>query len=106
MSFETILIVALYVACELIVNTSAAKPVGLPGNIMVPATRFVYALTFTLVDLVNDQLGKRGARHVVRAAFISNVLSAGYIQFAIWFPPAFSYGVEGQVAFASVLGST
>jgi uncharacterized integral membrane protein (TIGR00697 family) len=106
MSFETILIVALYIACELIANTTAAKPVSLPGNITVPAAVFIYALTFTLIDLVNERLGKRGAQQVVYAAFLSNLLLAGYMQFAIWLPHAPFYGEEGQAAFASVLGST
>lgn len=106
MSFDTILIIALYVSCELIANTTAAKPVALPGNITVPAAVFIYALTFTLIDLVNERLGKRAARYVVYAAFLSNLLLAAYMQFAIWLPPAPFYGAEGQAAFASVLGST
>ena len=61
MSFDTILIIALYIASQLIANTSAAKPVDLPGNITVPAAVFIYALAFTLIDLVNERLGKRAA---------------------------------------------
>ena len=71
-----------------------------------PAAVFIYALTFTLIDLVNERLGKRAARYVVYAAFLSNLLLAAYMQFAIWLPPAPFYGAEGQAAFASVLGST
>jgi uncharacterized integral membrane protein (TIGR00697 family) len=99
---DTVLIVGLYIACELIANVTAGKPVTLPGNITVPAAVFVYALTFTL----NDRLGKQGARYVVYAAFLANLLLAGYIQFAIWLPPAPFYGEESQAAFAGVLGST
>lgn len=106
MTLDNILIVSLYVACELIANTTAGKPVALPGGITVPAAVFIYALTFTLIDLVNDRLGKQGARYVVYAAFLANVLLAIYIQFAIWLPPAPFYGEEGQTAFAGVLGST
>ena len=106
MSFDAILIVGLYVACELIANITAGKPVTLPGGITVPAAVFIYALTFTLIDLVNDRLGKQGARHVVYAAFLTNLLLAAYIQFAIWLPPAPFYGEKAQAAFAGVLGST
>jgi uncharacterized integral membrane protein (TIGR00697 family) len=106
MSFDTILIVSLYIACELIANTTAGKPVALPGGITVPAAVFIYALTFTLIDLVNDRLGKQGARYVVYAAFLANLLLAAYAQFAIWLPPAPFYGEEEQAAFAGVLGST
>ena len=103
---DTVLIVGLYIACELIANVTAGKPVTLPGNITVPAAVFIYALTFTLIDLVNERLGKQGARYVVYAAFLANLLLAGYTQFAIWLPPAPFYGGEGQAAFAGVFGST
>jgi uncharacterized integral membrane protein (TIGR00697 family) len=106
MSFDTILVVSLYVACELIANTTAGKPVALPYNITVPAAVFIYALTFTLIDLINDKLGKEKAQYVVYAAFLSNLLLAAYAQFAIWLPSAPFYGEQGQVAFARVLGST
>ncbi len=105
MPFDTIFIVSLYIACELIANTTAGKPVTLPGGITVPAAVFIYALTFTLIDLINDRLGKQGARYVVCAAFLSNVLLATYIQFAIWLPPAPFFGEQAQAAFAGVLGS-
>ena len=106
MSLDTIFIISLYIACELIANTTAGKPVTLPGGIIVPAAVFIYALTFTLIDLVNDRLGKQGARYVVYAAFLANLLLAAYTQFAIWLPPAPFYGEEAQAAFAGVLGST
>ena len=106
MSLDTIFIISLYIACELIANTTAGKPVTLLGGIIVPAAVFIYALTFTLIDLVNDRLGKQGARYVVYAAFLANLLLAAYTQFAIWLPPAPFYGEEAQAAFAGVLGST
>jgi hypothetical protein len=106
MSFETILLISLYVACELIANITAGKPVSLPGNITVPAAVFIYALTFTLIDLINDKLGKQKARYIVYAAFLSNLLLAIYTQFAIWLPAVPFYGEQGQNAFVRVLGST
>jgi len=106
MPLDSILIVGLYIACELIANTTASKPVTLPGNIIVPAAVFIYALTFTLIDLVNERLGKQGARYVVYTAFLANLLLAAYTQLAVWLPPAPFYGEEGQDAFARVMGST
>lgn len=99
----TTLLVGLYVACELIANVTASKPV-MVGGIIVPAAVFLYAFTFTLIDLVNERLGKLGARCVVATAFAVNLLLAGYIQFAIWLPAAPFY--SGAAAFAGVLGST
>jgi hypothetical protein len=96
-------LVGLYIASELIANVTASKPVTV-ANITVPAAVFIYALTFTLVDLINERLGKQGARRVVYTAFAANLLLAGYTRFAIALPPASFY--EGNEAFQSVLGST
>lgn len=98
-----IFLIGLYIACELIANVTASKPISMAG-ITVPAAVFIYALTFTLVDLVNEKLGKAGARKVVYTAFATNLILAGYIQLAIVLPPASFY--QGQEAFRSVLGST
>lgn len=97
------LLIGIYIACELIANITAAKPVEVAGAV-VPAAVFIYALTFTLIDLINEHLGKSGARQVILAAFAANLLLAAYVQLAIGLPPASFYG--GQEAFASVLGST
>lgn len=98
------LIIGLYIACELIANVTASKPVTLGGEIVVPAAVFIYAITFTLIDLVNERLGKRGARSVIYTAFLANLLLAAYTLFAIRLPSPPYY--ESQQAFASVLGST
>ncbi len=99
----TTLLIGLYVACELISNVTASKPVAIAG-VVVPAAVFLYTLTFTLIDLINERLGKTGARQVVATAFAANLLLAGYVQLAIWLPAAPFYRDAG--AFAGVLGST
>jgi uncharacterized integral membrane protein (TIGR00697 family) len=105
MDFKAILIIGLYVACELIANITASKPVSLGGGfIIVPAAVFIYALTFTLIDLINEQFGKLGARYVVATAFVANIALAAYVQLAIALPAASFY--SRQAAFAGVLGST
>jgi uncharacterized integral membrane protein (TIGR00697 family) len=97
------LLIALYVACELIANITANKTVSLFG-VTAPAGVFIYALTFTLIDLVNEHLGKLGARRVIYAAFAANILFAMYSAFVVLLPyPSF---FTGQEAFAQVLGST
>ncbi|MBI2917728.1 MAG: queuosine precursor transporter [Chloroflexi bacterium] len=101
----TILLIGLYVAAELIANITASKPVAVGGIVgVVPAAVFIYALTFTLIDLVNERLGKAGAHKVIVAAFAANLLLAGYVKLAVSLPPASFY--QGQDAFAQVLGST
>ena len=98
-----VLLIGLYIACELIANVTAAKVVAL-GAVVVPAGVFIYALTFTLIDLINERLGKFGARRVVATAFVANLLLAAYAQVSVWLPSPEFYG--GQAAYASVLGQT
>jgi uncharacterized integral membrane protein (TIGR00697 family) len=100
-----IFLVGLYIACELVANITASKPVAV-GSLVVPAAVFIYAITFTLVDLINEKLGKVRARQVVYTAFAANLLLAGYIQLAVSLPAASFYSGEQQEAFAAVLGST
>jgi uncharacterized integral membrane protein (TIGR00697 family) len=98
-----VVVVGLYVACELIANLTAAKPVVL-GPLVVPAGVFIYALTFTLLDLVNERLGKIGARQVIGTAFAANLLLAAYAQLTVWWPaPPF---FDGQPAVERILGAT
>jgi hypothetical protein len=97
------ILIGIYIACELIANVTASKPVQI-GGLIVPAAIFIYTLTFTLLDLINESMGKQGARRVILAAFIANLLLAAYAQFAVALPPASFY--QGQEGFASVLGST
>lgn len=98
-----IILIGLYIACELIANVTASKPVQL-GGMVVPAAIFIYTLTFTLIDLINESLGKEGARKVILTAFLANLLLAAYVQLAVILPPASFY--SGQEAFSGVLGST
>lgn len=98
-----IVLIAIYVACELVANVTASKAVAVAG-VVVPAGVFIYALTFTLIDLINERLGKVRARQVVYGAFAGNLLLAGYTALAIWLPPAGFYQHQG--AYATVLGGT
>jgi uncharacterized integral membrane protein (TIGR00697 family) len=99
------LAIGLYIAAELIANVTAVKPIVLGRlGIIVPAGVFVYALTFTLLDLINERLGKRGARQVIGTAFCANLLLAASPQLTVWWPaPAF---FDGQAAVVRVLGAT
>jgi len=99
----TTFLIVLYVACDLTANIAANKPISI-GGFTAPGGVFIYALTFTLIDLVNERLGKQGARQVVYAAFAANCVLAGYLQLIIALPsPAF---YTARDAFGTVLGST
>jgi queuosine precursor transporter len=98
------LAVGLYIACELIANVTSVKPLELGRfGVIVPAGVFIYALTFTLLDLIHERLGKQVARQVIGTAFVANLLLAAYAQLTVsWPAPAF---FDGQAAVARVLGA-
>jgi queuosine precursor transporter len=99
----TSLLIGVYIACELIANITAAKPVVIFG-LVAPGGVFIYALTFTLLDLLHERLGHKGVRTLVYTAFIANGLLAGYIALiAAMSAPSF---YANQDAFVAVLGST
>jgi uncharacterized integral membrane protein (TIGR00697 family) len=99
------LAIGLYIACELIANVTAVKPIHLESlGVVVPAGVFIYALTFTLLDLIHERLGKHGARQVIATAFCANLLLAAYATLTVWWPaPAF---FDAQASVARVLGAT
>ncbi len=97
------LLISLYVACELIANITAGRPLDILG-VQAPGGVFIYALTFTLIDLINEKLGKIRACHVVIGAFAANALLALYSAFVLALPtPSFFLHHD---AFATVLGAT
>lgn len=103
--------VCLYVACEIIANVTAGRPVSLFG-IVVPSAVFIYTLTFTLVDVIHEIYGKAGSRKVILGAFFANILLAIYAYLVIRLPaPAFFvdaksyetvFGATPRIVFASL----
>ena len=98
-----LILVCLYVACEIIANVTAGKPV-LVWGIVVPSAVFIYTLTFTLVDLIHEVYGRKGSRMVVYGAFLANILLAGYAYLVVHLPtPGFFADAR---AYDTVFGST
>jgi len=96
-----IVLTAGYLLCQIIADVTASKMVGLFG-IYVPAAVFIYALTFTLRDVVHKQLGKQQAVFMVLTAGVVNVLMAAYFMFTVWLKPAPFWG--NQEAYNLILG--
>jgi uncharacterized integral membrane protein (TIGR00697 family) len=100
---QSLLPVVLYVACELIANVTAGRPVLVLG-MSAPGGVFIYALTFTLLDVIHETLGKDGTRRVIIAAFAANVLLALYTQLILILPaPSF---FDGAAVFDRAFGAT
>jgi len=98
-----LILVSLYVACEIIANVTAGKPV-LVWGIVVPSAVFIYTLTFTLVDLIHEVYGRSGSRLVVCGAFLANILLAAYTYLVVHLPtPGF---FADSRAYETVFGST
>jgi hypothetical protein len=103
--------VGLYVSCEIIANVTAGRPVLLFG-IVVPSAVFIYALTFTLIDVIHEIYGKEGSRKVILGAFFANILLAIYAYLVVHLPaPVFFadakayetvFGVTPRIVFASL----
>ena len=104
--------VCLYVACEIIANVTAGRPVSLFG-IVVPSAVFIYTLTFTLVDVIHEIYGREGSRKVILGAFFANILLAVYTYLVIHLPtPVFFmdaksyeivFGTTPRIVFASLI---
>jgi hypothetical protein len=98
-----LIFVALYVACEIIANVTAGRPISIFG-IVVPSAVFIYTVTFTLVDVLHEIYGREGTRKVIYGAFLANMLLAFYAYLIIHLP-APSFFTETR-AYETVFGST
>lgn len=96
-----IVLTAGYLLCQIIADVTASKMVDMFG-VYVPAAVFIYALTFTLRDVVHKQLGKQQAVFMVLTAGVVNVLMAAYFMFTVWLKPAPFWG--NQEAYNLILG--
>ena len=96
-----IVLTAGYLLCQIIADVTASKMVDLFG-IYVPAAVFIYALTFTLRDVVHKQLGKQTAVFMVLTAGVVNVLMAAYFMLTSALKPAPFWG--NQEAYNLILG--
>lgn len=92
---------SLYIGAQLIADVAAAKIFMLFGLAM-PAGTFIYAVTFTLRDLLHKKLGVTAARTCIVLAGIVNVLMALYFVLTVALPPAPFW--PNQEAYSMVIG--
>jgi queuosine precursor transporter len=71
-------LVGIYIACQLIADVGATKMVQI-GTIVIPGGTLIFALTFTLRDLIHKKLGKDWATVSIVLAAFSNILLAVYL---------------------------
>lgn len=73
-----VLLVGTYIMCQAIADIGAPKLVEI-GGVVMPGGTFIFALTFTLRDVIHKRLGKEWARQAIFAAAGLNVLLAVYL---------------------------
>lgn len=67
-----------YILCQAVADVGATKLVSV-GNAVVPAGTFIFAVTFTLRDLLHKRLGKEWARAAIVCAGFFNIIQAVYL---------------------------
>ncbi len=73
-----VLLVGTYIMCQAIADIGATKLVEI-GGVVMPGGTFIFALTFTLRDVIHKRLGKEWARYAIFTAAGLNLLLAGYL---------------------------
>lgn len=93
----------LYITAQLIADVGATKMVEI-GGIVMPGGTFVFALTFTLRDIIHKRLGKKWARASIILAASFNLFLAGYLLLVSYLPsPAwFELGDSWNAIFSIV----
>jgi uncharacterized integral membrane protein (TIGR00697 family) len=76
--WSIIALVGAYIMCQLIADIGATKFV-LVGPYVLPAGTFIFAVTFTLRDMVHKRLGKEWARGAIVMAAAFNLLLSAYL---------------------------
>jgi len=90
---KIIIIISLYVACQMIADVAATKLVQI-GDLIIPAGTFIFAMTFTLRDVIHKKLGKQWARAAILAALAANILMSGYLFIMTLLPSPDFFGLS------------
>ena len=73
------LLVGGYIFCQVLADIGATRLVSI-GNYVIPGGTFVFAVTFTLRDLIHKRLGREWARAAIVVAAGVNIIMALYLK--------------------------
>lgn len=92
-----------YIICQVVADVGATKLISV-GNVVMPAGTFIFAVTFTLRDLLHKRLGKEWARAAIICAGFFNVIQALYLagMAVLPSPPFFGLAEPWSAVFALV----
>jgi uncharacterized integral membrane protein (TIGR00697 family) len=101
--YVAVFLVGIYIGAQVIADVAATKMVAMMG-IILPAGSIMFALTFTLRDLIHKRLGKDWAIAAIWTAAVVNVASAAYL---VWManmdaPPFYQHTESWSAIFALV----
>ena len=88
----------------LVVSSVIASKIIIVGSITLPASVFIWALTYPCSDIIADVYGRKLANNMVLSGFIAYILCLICIQSSIFMPAAPSW--SHQAAYAETLGTS
>ena len=77
LSFLIILIIGVYIACQMISNISSAKIANVL-NLAVDGGTFLYPLAFTIRDMAHKTIGKKNTQKLIIVSAIINIFTPIY----------------------------
>jgi len=103
-----VILAGLFVACLIVANIIAVKPLQLPFGLVTPAGVIVFPLSYLFGDVLTEVYGYAAARRVIWLGFASNLLVVAAIAVAGALPGASAAGWTAgqQRAYAGILGFT
>lgn len=98
-----VLLVGTYVMAQAIADIGATKLIEI-GGVVMPGGTFIFALTFTLRDMIHKRLGREWARTAIFTAAALNILLAVYMMIIARLPSPdfFALGESWNAIFAIV----
>lgn len=73
-------VISLYIMAQAIADVGATRLISIAG-VTLPGGVFMFAITFTLRDLIHKRLGKEWAKAVILMAALLNILQSAYLLF-------------------------
>jgi len=92
-----------YILCQAVADIGATKLISITG-ITMPAGSLIFALTFTIRDLIHKRLGKTWSQAAIVCAGAFNIVQALYLAWMarLPWPPFYQLGEAWSAVFAVV----
>ena len=101
-SHRLLIIAAIFVTCLITANVTAVKIITL-GPIPLPASIFVFPISYIFGDVLTEVYGYRWARRIIWLGFFCNLIFVFFAWVGQILPPASFW--TGQEAYETILGS-